>query len=176
MGVLAKGITMQGLGLAVDDRIVDCAEDEHIVLSAPKHRDARFLHDEWRKQTATGGFMVGIHTPSRKLARVLPAISLYDPIDGGRDFRVRLAGTALRRCFGRDITGAQLSEVFTGKRFDYYAGRMRKVLNDGEPFVLDLRKMSDGVTRQHFEWLGLQVFSPDCRYPWIMTGHFLYAE
>ena len=166
---------MQGLGLSVDDRIVDCGEDEHTVLSAPVHRDACFLHAEWHKHASTGGFMVGIHIPSRKLGRVLPALSLYDPIDRGRDFRVRLAGTALRRRFGRDITGLKLSDVFRGKSFDYYAGRMRRVLTDGEPFMLDLRTMHDGVTQMRFEWLGVQVFSPDCRHPWIMTGHFLYA-
>ena len=167
---------MQALGLAADDRIVDCAQDEHTVLSAPAHRDARYLHAEWHKHASAGGFMVGIHIPSRKLGRVLPALSLYDPIGGGRDFRVRLAGTALRRRFGRDITGAKLSEVFSGKRFDYYAGRMRRVLTDGEPFSLDLRMVGEGITQLRFEWLGLQVFSPDCRHPWIMTGHFLHQD
>jgi hypothetical protein len=167
---------MQGLGLSVDDRIVDCGRDEHTVLGAPVHRDARFLYGEWRKHASAGGFMVGIHIPSRKLGRVLPAISLYEPRDGGRDFHVRLAGTALRLRFGRDITGLNLSEVFKGRSFDDYAGRMRRVLTDGEPFMLDLRTAHDGLTQLRFEWLGLQVFSPDCRHPWIMTGHFLYPE
>jgi hypothetical protein len=167
---------MQALGLAADDRIVDSAQDAHTVLAGPVHRDARFLHDEWRRYAGSGGFMVGIHIPSRKLARVLPALSLYEPVDGGRDFHVRLAGTALRRRFGRDITGSRLSEIFSGKRLDYYADRMRRVLSDGEPFVLELRVMHEGLTHLRFEWLGLQVFSPDCRHPWIMTGHFLYAD
>jgi len=167
---------MQALGLAVDDRIVDSALDVHTVLAAPVHRDACFLHEQWRSHAAAGGFMVGIHIPSRKLARLLPALSLYEPVDRGRDFHVRLAGTALRRRFGRDITGCKLSEVFTGKTFDGYAGRMRRVLADGEPFVLELRVVHEGLTRLRFEWLGLQVFSPDCRHPWIMTGHFLYAD
>jgi hypothetical protein len=167
---------MQVLGLAVDDHVAGSAQDVHTVLSEQVHRDARFLYDEWRKQASAGGFMVGIHVPSRRLARVLPALSIYEPVDGGRDFHVRLAGTALRRRFGRDITGAKLSEVFSGKRLDYYAGRMRRVLTDGEPFMLDLRVVHDGLTRLRFEWLGLQVFSPDCRHPWIMTGHFLYAD
>ncbi|HJW40442.1 MAG TPA: PAS domain-containing protein [Rhizomicrobium sp.] len=166
----------QALGLAVDDRLIDSATDVHTVLSEPVHRDARFLYDEWRRYASTGGFMVGMHVPSRALGRVLPALSLYDPVDGGRDFHVRLAGTALRRRFGRDITGSKLSDVFSGKRFDCYAGRMRRVLKDGEPFFLELRIEHLGLPRLRFEWLGLQVFSPDCRQPWIMTGHFLYAD
>lgn len=164
------------LGLAVDDRIVDSATDVHTVLDAPVHRDAQFLYVEWRRYASTGGFIVGIHVPSRALARVLPALSLYDPVDGGRDFHVRLAGTALRRRFGRDITGAKLSDLFSGKSFDYFAARMRRVLKDGQPFFLELGVEHLGLPRLRFEWLGLQVFSPDCRCPWIMTGHFLYAD
>jgi hypothetical protein len=167
---------MPGLGLSLDDRMIAAVEDSFDVLSQPKHRDALFLHAEWKRHSSTGGFMVGIHVPSRKLARVLPALSLYEPVEGGRDFRVRLAGTALRRRFGRDITGLSMSDLFSGKSLAYYNGRMRKVLNDGEPFMLDLRVEHDGLARLHFEWLGLQVFSPDCRHPWIMTGHFLYAD
>lgn len=166
------------LGSASDDRIFApaTAHDVCTELEAPAHRDARFLLGEWRRAADAGGFIVGIHVPSRALARVLPGLSLYEPLDEARDFRVRLAGTALRLRFGRDITGAKLSQLFTGRDFVQYGGRMRRVLTKGEPFVLDLKIMHDGLMRLHYEWLGLQVFSSDCRDAWVMTGHFLHRS
>lgn len=168
---------MHASGLAHDGRFVapSAAEEMCGVLPAPAHHGARFLFDHWRERHLTGGFIVGIHVPSRELSTVLPGIALHEPVDGGRDYRVRLAGTSLRRRFGRDITGLTLSDLFDTRRFAYYRTLMRRVHRLAEPFVLDLKIVHDDLVRQHFELVGMQVFSPDCRCPWIMTGQFHYT-
>ena len=169
---------MLALGLSVDDNASPDAEIEEqcTALTAPRHPLARELVCHWREEHARGGFIVGIHIPSRKLAKLLPALSLHEPIDGGRDFHTRLAGSALLRRFGRDISGRRLTQLFGPKRLAYHRGLMQRTVLHGEPFILDVRAVRDGLSRLHFELVGLQVFSPDCRHAWVLKGHFHFAD
>jgi hypothetical protein len=169
---------MLALGLSVDDNASPAAdiEEQCTALAAPRHRQARELFEHWRDVHARGGFIVGVHIPSRKLARLLPALSLHEPVDGGRDFHTRLAGALLLRRFGRDITGRRLTHLFGPKRHAFHCGLMQRTVQHGEPFVLDVRAKREGLTRLHFELLGLQVFSPDCRHAWVLSGHFHFAD
>jgi len=167
-------MTVLALGLVLKDE--QGAYDEVCTpLTELRHRDARLLLADWRRLDASGGFIVGIHVPSRALASVLCGLTLYQPIDNGRDYLVRLAGSSVLRRFGRDITGLKLSQ-FSGDSFAYHRTQIRRVQTSGEPFLLHVDKLWEGSRYLHFELVGLQVFSPDCRDPWVMTGQFLLPD
>jgi hypothetical protein len=166
MTVLALGLVLNGGRREYQEVFTPRAE--------PQHRDALLLLNEWRRLADTGGFIVGIHVPSRVLAGVLCGLTLFQPIDD-RDYRVRLAGSSVLRRFGRDITGLRLSD-FCGEDFAQHRAQMRRVQTTGEPFVLHVDKLWQGSRYFHFELVGLQVFSPDCRDPWVMTGQFLLPD
>ncbi len=68
--------------------------------------------------------------------RLLPTVSLIDIIDGPpRDYRVRLAGTALYSVYGREITGRSLGDVYGSKAADYWRGELDKVVENRRPGV-----------------------------------------
>ena len=104
---------MQALGLVWGDVNANAAGFQEVftVMREPSHYDARHLFVCWRERNDEGGFVIGKDVPSRALARVMSHLVVYEPLDGGRDFRARLAGTSLLRRFGRDISGSKLSEL-----------------------------------------------------------------
>ncbi|HEY4076194.1 MAG TPA: PAS domain-containing protein [Rhizomicrobium sp.] len=108
---------------------------------------------------ADGRFIVGRDVPSRELARVLSGLALFQPILQG-DFRVRLAGMALRRRFGRDVTGEKLSEIMSVAQFDEHGRRMRDLLESGQPFVVETRLNENGRLKLCYEWLAPRVLQP----------------
>ncbi len=165
---------MQALGQVWDEAPTPHVDETYTVLPEPTHGDARLLFDEWRKHTAQSGFIVGRHVPSRELVSVLPGLCLFEPLRGGLDFRVRLAGTALRRRFGRDITGMKLSNLFHPMHLDHHCAQMAHIGRTGAAHVLAVRSLRDGRVRLHFELMGLRVLAADGRTPWIMTGQFFY--
>ena len=147
--------------------------ETHIIRAAPVHHGARTLLEAWHAREAEGRFVVGRDVPSRALARVLSGLALYEPLYTG-DFRVRLAGLALRRRFGRDVTGEKLSEILTGERFAEHSERLRALLENGRPLLLETRLNEGGRLRLCYEMLALRVFAPDGVTPWAMTGIFFH--
>src|SRR6202012_1954162 len=81
-------------------------------LRAPVHFGARLLFSHWQEKQAAGGMIVGRDIPSRAITSALRHLILYEPLEGGHDFRIRLAGSANLRRFSRDVTGMRLSELF----------------------------------------------------------------
>jgi len=145
----------------------------HIPRAAPVHRGARTLLDAWRARDAEGRFLVGRDVPSRGLARVLSALALYEPLYTG-DFRVRLAGHALRRRFGRDVTGETLSRLMDEAQFCRHAAQMKTLLETGTPLILEVRIHEEGRLQLCYELVALRVFAPNGRTPWILSGTFFH--
>jgi hypothetical protein len=166
---------MQALGLTwgAAVRRPPSVTETHRVRLAPVHRGARLLLDVWRECEAKGRFVVGRDVPSRGLARVLSGLALYEPLQTG-DYRVRLAGHALRRRFGRDVTGETLSRLLDETQFAQHACQMRALLQTGAPFVLEVRLMEEGRLVLCHELVALRVFAPDGKTPWVMSGTFFH--
>ncbi len=137
----------------------------------PAHRGARQLLEAW--QAREGRFVVGRDVPSRGLAKVLSGLALFQPILHG-DFRVRLAGLALRRRFGRDVTGEKLSQVLDAAHFVRHAIRLRALLDTGTPLVVETQVMAQGRLQMCYEMVALRVFAPDGETPWVMSGMFFH--
>ena len=165
---------MQALGLSWGAAALPPDHIEtHIVRAAPVHRGARTLLEVWRAAEAAGRFVVGRDVPSRSLARVLSGLALYEPLYTG-DFRVRLAGHALRRRFGRDVTGETLSRLMDAAQFSRHAAQMHGLLETGTPLVVEVRLHKDGRLRLCYELVALRVFAPDGRTPWVLSGIFFH--
>jgi hypothetical protein len=165
---------MQALGLVWGnlDAVATNLEEIRVEISRPTQYGAVLLLDHWRLRDAQGGFVVGRDVPSRELATVLRNLALYEPIEEGRDFRVRLAGTAFMRRFGRDITGLRLSEVYDGTHFEHERETLANVIRTKKPYLVDAKIKRDDHIFMRYEIVRLRVLSPDRKDSWVMGGLF----
>jgi hypothetical protein len=164
---------MQALGLVwrdVDSISPDC-EEHSATKSAPEHFGAKRTLQNWQEKHQSGGFVVGRDLPSRVLAGVLRNLAIYEPVESGADFRVRVAGTALVRRYGCDVTGLLLSQLYEPRAFEGQLGAMTKAAN-GAPMFCDVRVMRAGRLELQYESLQLPVRSPDLAQNWVMGGFF----
>jgi hypothetical protein len=169
-------IKMQALGLVWSDLDPQAADLVRLrtVLDEPTQYGARLLHTHWLRKEAEGGFVVGREVPSRSLACVLRNLAIYEPIEGGADYRVRLAGTAFTRRFGRDVTGRLLSDVYTPQKFAHHRADLSAVVDSHEPKICDVRLARGDRLCLHFESLRLPVLSRDGRETWVLSGIFYF--
>lgn len=113
-------------------------------VSAVRAHEEMFAYWASRRQ---GGLL-----PSRAsiqpdhFKRHLPTISLIDvaQAEGGRDYRLRLAGTGLYGVYGREITGQRLEEVYADPAAAYWRAELDKVVDARRP----------GVGVHNFSWRG----------------------
>jgi hypothetical protein len=165
---------MQALGLVWGnlDPVAANFEEIRIEVSRPTQYGALLLLDHWRSRDTRGGFVVGRDVPSRELAPVLRNLALYEPIEDGADFRIRLAGTAFLRRFGRDITGLKLSDVYETKHLDAERENLAEVIRSRKPYIVDAKIKREERIYMRFEILRLRVLSPDRKDAWVMGGLF----
>jgi hypothetical protein len=167
---------MQALGLVWGDVRPFGREiqEQRRAISKPAHFGAKLLFDRWIALQAEGGFVIGRDVPCRRLTTVLRNLAIYEPVEGGKDFRVRLAGSALIRRFARDITGRTVSEIFEKGDFEFHRANLLEVSATGSPFMLEVHLVAGEKTYLHFEVLGLKVLAPDRRSVWVLGGIFYY--
>jgi hypothetical protein len=165
---------MKALGLVwgnIDSATTDL-EEIRTRIDAPTQYGAQILVDHWRACVAGGGFVVGRDVPSRPLASVLRSLALYEPVEGMADFRVRLAGTAFMRRFGRDVTGLKLSEIYGPPSLAIQRSNLAQVIASSEPFIWDVTVARDDRPFLRYEAVRLPVLSPDRKERWVMGGLF----
>lgn len=146
------------------------------VLSAPEHPSSTALIEIWRAHEATGGMRMGRDIPTRALGKLLPNIVIAEPQPDWSDARIRLAGSVLTERFGRDITGAQLSEIY---RADPDGGAMllacaRRADETREPGLLGTRVLAGSLEVMRFEVVGLPIYAPDGVVHWTLVGTFRF--
>jgi len=165
---------MQALGLVWDnfDSLNADLSETISPIPAPVHFGAKLLHARWREHEKGGGFVIGRDVPSRQLSGILRNLAIFEPEVS--DFRVRLAGTAFLRRFGRDITGLKLSEIFKQPNFEFHRDSMAEIVKTGVPSALDVKLKRKKRTILHCEALRLPVISPDRKGTWILSGLFFH--
>lgn len=165
---------MQALGQVwgrVDPRAPDLKETATI-LDAPELHGAQLLLDDWKKHE--DGFVVGRDIPSRALSTILRNIAILEPVDG--DFRVRLGGTALLVRFGRDISGALLSELYAPAIFARCRKWLRDAMDGNRPLMHRIELRQGNRKPLNFEMIYLPALAPDRRTPWALAGFFYYED
>jgi hypothetical protein len=167
---------MQALGLVWDavDPLTAGLSETAMQIPEPVHYGARLLFERWRELQGGDGFVVGRDVPARQLGGILRNLAVFEPLEDCSDFRVRLAGTAFMRRFGRDITGLKLSEIFQDSVLEGYRAHMTQVVKSGTPLVLDVTLQRGNRTFLHAESLRVPVQSADRTCTWVLSGLFYY--
>ncbi len=142
-------------------------------LAEPTLAKAKKLLDFWREHQPEG-IVVGKHVPSREIGPLLSSLVLYEPIDDGQDWRVRLAGAGLLRRFGRDVSGQVISELYPRDHFLILRTRAITVVQSGKPQIDEVVIRSTERTLQHFETVHLPVRAADGVTVWDMAGYFYF--
>ncbi|HUD52919.1 PAS domain-containing protein [Parvibaculum sp.] len=80
-------------------------------LDEPVHPDVVALTAYWHEKRGARAMPDRGDISPGEIVRFLPNISISEAIDGGRDFRLRIFGTALVALIGREATGMLYSEL-----------------------------------------------------------------
>jgi hypothetical protein len=134
---------------------------------------ARKLIDIWTNHQPEG-MVVGRDVPSREIAPLLSSLVLYEPVNGGEDWRIRLAGAALLRRFGRDVAGCLISALYPRDHFHILCRRAQTVLETNRPQIDDVLVRSSDAPLLHFETVHVPVFAPGGEARWDMAGYFYF--
>jgi hypothetical protein len=109
----------------------------------------------------------GARLPSRRdldpgaITRLLPTVSLIDVLPERRDFRVRLAGTALYDVYGGEITGRRFSEIYNSAAADYWRRELARVAGEGRPAAGAHNLAWRGAPHLSILWLRLPLADPE---------------
>ncbi len=165
---------MQALGLVWGNSDSSASDFEEIRMriDAPTQYGARLLVDHWRARDEGRDFVVGRDVPARALAPVLRNLALYEPVDGASNFRIRLAGAAFMRRFGRDVTGMSLADVYNPANFTVQRNNLVEVMGSKESYIWDVNIVRDERLFLRYEAVRLPVLSPDRGKTWVMGGLF----
>ena len=163
---------LKGKSVLIDDHAVTAdVRDHYRTLEAPTHPKALRLMEFW-KANASNGIVVGRDVPSRAISDILSSIAIFEPVDGGSDYRARLAGELVRRRFSRDITGKLLSELFSEDDFHDHLNANNAHILAGTPQIIDSRLTNGAVEQMHLEVVLLPVLAPDRASKWLLAGLF----
>jgi len=146
---------------------------KYAIVASPTHPDAQELLAFW-KSRPSDGIVIGRDVPSRKIANLLSHIAIYEPVDGRRDFRVRLAGNSVRGRYGSDIKGKLMSELFDPDAFHHHLRKTLEVLDNEAPMILDSHLVSGVVEKLHTEVVIVPVWSSDRGSKWVLAGFFYF--
>lgn len=151
-------------------------DPEYQPLDQPTHPDAQAFLGVWRERAKNGDLVIGTDIPSRPFARFLSNLMIVEPVEDGRDCRIRLAGTLLRQRYGREVSGERFSALFSGTTFAGNLSRMQTVRETGTPLIL-----AGSVAREEklplcFDTVVLRARAPKSDALWNVIGVFPHTE
>ncbi len=91
-------------------------------ISTPGHQGVADLTAYWDRKRGRGRMPDRQDILPSEIVKLLPNLHITEVLDGGRDFRIRLFGTALVNFLGAEMTGRRLSEI----------GKLSPVVTDAE--------------------------------------------
>jgi hypothetical protein len=147
---------------------------ESVMRASPNHPDGRRLLDLWQERS--GALVVGRDIPSRRLSRLLPNLALCDYRAAPGDFRIRLAGFAFIRRFGKDISHHYLSEVLGERDHECLHSAMTSVRDTGSPVIIEARIHNQAQQMLRFETILLRVLAADRSTPLVLAGMFFFES
>ncbi len=80
----------------------------------------------------------------------------------------------MRRRFGRDTTGARLSELFERHDFEAHIAWTRSALDRGVPLFVRSETRRGAVVERRLENVVLPVWNPYRTARWVLVGMFYF--
>lgn len=155
----------------------ELAESFHRI-DMPRQKGACELVDFWNARPEDG-IEVGRDIPSRKVARFLSQILIWQPIPGEADMRLHLAGEALRLRFGGNAVGGRFSELVDSKIVPFFLSRVGAMQAQDTCACFDMHLSRpypvEGRKDLHFEMVVFPVWSPGRTGRWILNGLFYFS-
>ncbi|EWY36161.1 hypothetical protein N825_29815 [Skermanella stibiiresistens SB22] len=109
-----------------------------IALSEITAADGWEFLDYWAsKKTGPGPPARRTLDPLIEKPHLVPCMYIYEVVDAGRDFRLRLVGTQVTALFGSDPTGRCMSEIWASSEIEANLQLMRKCMGTGEPVAAE---------------------------------------
>ena len=118
------------------------------------------LFDYWISLSKSGALPAREDLSPADIPGLLPNICLLDVLPAPDYFRVRLAGTALRDIYGREITGETLAGSGWEASRDYWRRSIELVTGEDKPAAGMLRAPSQGKDHLVQFWLRLPLRGP----------------
>ena len=147
--------------------------NEYRPIAAPAHKEAEKALAFWNARPADG-IVIGRDVPSRAIASLLSHVIVHEPINGGSDLKVRVAGTAVRKRFGHDITGETLSQLFPTPSFPARLQSVLTAIDTGAPQFADCQLSSGSLEILHSELVILPILAPDRVSKWALSIVFFF--
>ncbi len=144
------------------------------VIAEAKHADSQKLLAYWRDCAGRGGLKLGRDLPAATVARLMSRLIVFEPIEHGADFRIRLAGTGLIRRFGKDVSGQLLSELYQGGTLKSYVSNLHATLTKNAPLIVEVTITEGPNELFHIEYVFLPVLSYDAKETWVVVGVFYF--
>lgn len=145
------------------------AQAEFVSIDRMIHPDAGLVAKFWDHRPADG-IRIGRDVPSRSIARLLGRTVVCEPIDTGRDVRIRVAGHDVTRRFSRDIVRSPMSAIFTDRdEFDLRLRTVNEVVATGTPRMMRIVHRCGTVELLRQEAVALPATAPDGVSRWALV-------
>lgn len=146
-------------------------------IERPQNAKLRALLALWHDRPSDG-FESGRDVPSRRFAPLLSHILLWEPIDGGADYVLRLCGEGLRLRFGDGAVGKRFQDVIGPEVVPAFLDIGRKMLAKDSVACFDMNLMRkepvDGRSELHFELVIFPIWSHNRTDRWILNGAYYF--
>lgn len=151
----------------------EITQSDYQRLQTLTHPDAAAVLAFWEQRPADG-LRIGRDVPSRAIAHYLSHMVVNEPINGGPDFKIHLAGEGVRVRFGRDITGERLTRLYGAAEFLPRAADLCDVIKNDRPHMAAVNFHAGHVDVLKLELLMLPVVAPNGIDRWALTFVFYF--
>ncbi len=131
-------------------------------IEQPQNERLRQLLALWHDRPEDG-LIIGRDIPSRRFAPLLSHILLWEPIDDGANYRLKLCGDALRRRFGNNAVGKLFTDLIDPQIVPAFLAGGKAMLAKDDHICFDMHLVRDepveGHSELHFELVIFPVWS-----------------
>lgn len=148
-------------------------QSEFVPIDGLTHPNAEAALQFWAERPSDG-IHIGRDVPSRLIARLLSHVTIYEPLSDGSDFKVHLAGSGIRRRFGRDITAETMAQIYSPSDMPVRLETLLEVVSCNEPRMTRITHRAGKVDVLKMELLQLPVVAPNGHDRWVLTFVFYF--
>jgi hypothetical protein len=143
-------------------------------INMPTHPSTIRLIAYWQDCKTRGGMRMGCDVPDRAIAHFLQYLTVAEPVGEWADARIRLAGSAMAEYFGRDVSGALLSEIATGeaREREFLLAGVRTAIARNRPGIIEQILVDKGREVLRQELTALPLLAPEGDARWILISTF----